>query len=157
MNTASWEYQANTERGRQQSNSLSGEYGWHTTMLLLFPHRRPAPAASILHQHRSLWASSNLSEMLRVTDCLAHVGSKERKVNGESRCSESEGSRLWIGVASTSARTNSTKSVMSDAWGEAQWRPLCHCPPLYIFRGTACQKLTVLWSVSCFFDVSVHV
>lgn len=59
--------------------------------------------------------------MLSVTDCLAHVGSKERKVNEEeeSRCSESKGSRLWIGVASTLARTNSTESVTSDTRGEA--------------------------------------
>lgn len=77
-------------------------------------------------------------------------------------CSESQGSSLWFGVASTLERNNSmepvtwiTWSSMSETRGEAVVPAVgdpVHCPPLW--QGwAACWSPLVLWSVSCYFDV----
>lgn len=124
--------------------------------------------ASLSSQHPSppcsLWASSKLLEMLRVINCLDHVGSKNQEGKWRLRewCSESQGSSLWFGVSSTLERNNSmepvtwiTWSSMSETRGEAVVSTVgdpVHCSLLW--QGWAHRwSPLVLWSVLCYFDV----
>lgn len=152
--------------GQTARQQLWAESDKSTVMLSELPHLRPDWAASILHQPCSLRASSKLSEMLSLIDCLDHVGSEKRegKWRWESDAVKvGGGSRLWFRVASALGRKNSPESVTWETWssmsatgGEAVVASLCHCPPLCL-GWAACWSPPVLWSVSCFFDVPFFV
>lgn len=142
-----------TERSRQQSNSLGENIAstlWCSRCFLTISYlEHPSPALL------------TLSALQIVREAEYHwllgpcgLWRKEGKWWKESRCSGSKRG------ASTLARTKSSESVTSDPWGKAlvsTVASLCHCPPLCILHRADWERLKVLLSVSCFFDVPGHI